>query len=40
MSLSERIQMVLSECKVKQTEFAESLGLSANYVNLIANGKK
>lgn len=40
MSLSERIQMVLSECKVKQTEFAESLGISANYVNLIANGKK
>ena len=40
MSLGQRVQTILRECKIKQVEFADSLGISANYVNLLANGKK
>ncbi|MEY8383180.1 helix-turn-helix domain-containing protein [Christensenellaceae bacterium 44-20] len=40
MSLGQRIQTILKEQKVKQVEFARTLGISANYVNLIANDKK
>lgn len=40
MSLGQRIQTVLVERNIKQVEFAKTLGISANYVNLIVNGKK
>lgn len=40
MTLGQRIQTILKEQKVKQVEFATTLGISANYVNLIVNDKK
>lgn len=40
MTLGERIKTILSERNIKQVEFAETLGVSANYINLLANGKK
>lgn len=40
MTLGERIKTILSERNIKQVEFAEALGVSANYINLLANGKK
>ena len=40
MSLGQRVQTILKERKIKQVEFARTLGISANYVNLIANDKK
>lgn len=40
MTLGQRIRTILKERNLKQTEFAKSLGISANYVNLLANDKK
>jgi len=40
MTLSERIKTILCEHNIKQVDFAKSLGVSANYINLLANGKK
>jgi len=40
MTLGQRVQTILKERKIKQVEFARTLGISANYVNLIVNGKK
>ncbi|MGE4353941.1 MAG: helix-turn-helix domain-containing protein [Oscillospiraceae bacterium] len=40
MTLGQRIQTILRERKIKQVDFAKTLGISANYVNLIANDKK
>ncbi|MDO4317213.1 MAG: helix-turn-helix domain-containing protein [Lachnospiraceae bacterium] len=40
MTLSDRIKLIIQECNIKQVEFAESLGISANYVNLLVKGKK
>lgn len=40
MTLGQRLKTVLTERGVKQVEFAKSLGISANYANLIANDKK
>ena len=40
MTLGQRIQAILAERKVKQVDFAKTLGISANYVNLLVNGKK
>lgn len=40
MTLGQRIQTILKERNIKQVEFAKALGISANYVNLIANDKK
>lgn len=40
MTLGERIKIVLTERGVKQVDFAETLGVSANYVNQLVNGKK
>lgn len=40
MTLGQRIQTILKERNIKQVEFAKILGISANYVNLIANDKK
>lgn len=40
MTLGQRIQTILKEQKIKQVEFARTLGISANYANLIANDKK
>lgn len=40
MTLGERIKLILSERNMKQVEFAAALGVSANYVNQLVNGKK
>lgn len=40
MTLGERIKVILRERNIKQIDFAESLGVSANYVNQLVNGKK
>lgn len=40
MSLGQRVKTILKEQKIKQVEFAKTLGISANYVNLIVNNKK
>lgn len=40
MALGERIKTILSERSIKQVEFAAALGVSANYVNQLVNGKK
>ena len=40
MTLGERIKTIIRERGVKQVEFAKVLGISANYVNLLANDKK
>lgn len=40
MTLGQRLKTILGERGVKQVEFARTLGISANYVNLIVNDKK
>lgn len=40
MTLGQRIKLILKEQKIKQIDFAKTLGISANYVNLIVNDKK
>ncbi|MCL2591963.1 MAG: helix-turn-helix domain-containing protein [Defluviitaleaceae bacterium] len=40
MTLGERIQTILKQRNIKQIDFAKSLGISANYVNLIVNDRK
>ena len=40
MTLGQRIKTILKEQNVKQIDFAKTLGISANYVNLIVNDKK
>ena len=40
MTLGQRIKTILKEQKIKQVDFAKTLGISANYVNLIVNNKK
>ena len=40
MTLGERIKTILAECGLKQVDFAAALGVSANYVNQLVNGKK
>ena len=40
MTLGERIKTILSERSIKQVDFASALGISANYVNQLVNGKK
>lgn len=39
-ALSQRIRIILKEQKIKQTELAEALGVSTNYISLLANGRK
>lgn len=39
-ALSDRIRTILREQNIRQVDFARSLGVSANYVNLLVNGKK
>ena len=40
MTLGQRIQIILNERNLKQIDFAKSLGITANYANLIANGRR
>lgn len=40
MTMGERIQVILRERNMKQVDFARTLGISANYVSLMANGRK
>lgn len=39
-TLGERIKRIIREKRLKQSEFARSLGISANYVYLLTSGKK
>lgn len=39
-ALSERIRTILREQNLKQTELAAALGVSTNYISLLANGRK
>lgn len=39
-SLAERMRLMILEQKIKQLDFAKAVGVSANYINLLANGKK
>ena len=39
-TLGERIKWIIREKRLKQSEFAKSLGFSANYVYLLTSGKK
>lgn len=36
----DRMRMMIRELEIKQTEFAKSLGISANYVYLLTSGRK
>lgn len=40
MTLGERVKCILVERNVKQKDFATGLGVSANYINQLANEKK
>jgi transcriptional regulator with XRE-family HTH domain len=40
MDLDERIKLILKERQVKQVDFAKALGITANYVNQLATGRK
>lgn len=39
-TLASRIRRIIRERQLKQTDFARSLGVSANYVYLLTSGKK
>ena len=39
-TLAERFRTILSERHLKQTELAEALGVSANYISLLVHGRK
>lgn len=39
-ALSQRIRTILKEQGLKQTALAAALGVSSNYISLLANGKK
>ena len=39
-TLGQRLQTILQERNIKQIDFSKSLGVSANYINLLVNGKK
>lgn len=40
MTLGERINLIITSRNIKQVEFADSLGVSANYINQLVNDKK
>lgn len=40
MTLGERLKLILNERNIKQIDFANALGVSANYVNLLISGKR
>ena len=40
MSLGDRLRIILDERNIKQVDFASSLGVSANYINLLISGKR
>lgn len=39
-TLQTRLRLILEEQNIKQVDFARTVGVSANYINLLANGKK
>lgn len=39
-NLAKRIRIILEEQHLKQIELAEDLGVSTNYISLLANGRK
>ena len=39
-TLAERIKWIVQERRMKQVDFAKSLGVSANYVYLLTSGRK
>ena len=40
MTLGDRLHIILKERHIKQVDFAKSLGISANYINLLISGKR
>lgn len=40
MSLGERLRIILEERNIKQVDFAKTLGVSANYINLLISGRR
>lgn len=40
MSLGDRLRIILEERNIKQIDFAKTLGVSANYINLLISGKR
>ncbi len=40
MNLGERLRIILDERNIKQVDFAKTLGVSANYINLLISGKR
>lgn len=39
-TLKSRVRWIIGEKRIKQTEFARALGISANYVYLLTSGRK
>jgi len=39
-TLAERIKIIIKEQNLKQSEFADALGVSANYISLLVTGRK
>ena len=39
-TIGERIKIIIKEQKLKQTDFARTLGISSNYVYLLTSGRK
>lgn len=40
MVLGDRLRIILKERNLKQVDFAKTLGVSANYINLLISGKR
>ena len=40
MTLGDRLRIILKERNIKQVDFAKTLGISANYINLLISGKR
>lgn len=40
MNLGDRLRIILKERNIKQVDFARTLGVSANYINLLISGKR
>jgi transcriptional regulator with XRE-family HTH domain len=39
-SVSENIRIILNELDMSQTDFAEEIGVSTNYINMIVTGRR
>jgi transcriptional regulator with XRE-family HTH domain len=39
-TLSDRFRIILNELNINQTEFAEEIGVSFGYINMVVNGRR